>query len=105
MSQTAEGPPPHTVTGDAPSPARPRLPKSAFANIDGRARCPTPDCWGDLLLIPTGATDADGIPSFQPFTACPLCGQAFDLEPDMADRDLFLRISWLRANPHEEPEG
>jgi hypothetical protein len=24
----------------------------------------------------------------------------------MSDRDLFLRISWLRANPHaEEPEG
>ena len=35
--------------------------KSAFANIDGRTRCPTEDCWGDLLLIPTGATDEQGI--------------------------------------------
>lgn len=43
--------------------------------------------------------DGEGIPRFQPFTACPLCGTAFDLEDDMADRDLFLRISWLRANP------
>ena len=85
---------------------RATLPKSAFSNIDGRTRCPTPDCWGDLLLIPTGAADEDGIPSFQPFTACPLCGEAFDLEPDVSDRDLFLRISWLRANPHEaEGEG
>ena len=75
------------------------LPKSGFANIDGRLRCPTPDCWGDLLLIPTGAGDRDGVPSFQPFTACPLCGTTFDLEQDMSDRDLFLRISWLRANP------
>jgi hypothetical protein len=102
VSQTPEGPTPAPATGVPATPGRPRLPKSAFANIDGRTRCPTPDCWGDLLLIPTGATDADGIPSFQPFTACPLCGQAFDLEPDMADRDLFLRISWLRANPHGE---
>ena len=78
------------------------LPKSGFANIDGRVRCPTPDCWGDLLLIPTGATDHDGIPAFQPFTACPLCGTGFELEDDISDRDLFLRISWLRANPHEE---
>jgi hypothetical protein len=77
------------------------LPKSAFANIDGRMRCPTPDCWGDLMLIPTGRTDEDGIPAFQPFTACPLCGRSFGLEDDMSDRDLFLRISWLRANPHE----
>jgi hypothetical protein len=77
------------------------LQKSAFANIDARTRCPTPDCWGDLLLIPTGQRDRDGIPTFQPFTACPLCGHAFDLEQDVSDRDLFLRISWLRANPHE----
>ena len=83
---------------------RPQLAKSAFANIDGRARCPTADCWGDLLLIPTGAADEQGIPSFQPFTACPLCGQAFDLEQDVSDRDLFLRIAWLRANPHEAEE-
>ncbi|HET6692145.1 MAG TPA: hypothetical protein VFG74_14910 [Miltoncostaeaceae bacterium] len=81
------------------------LPKSAFANIDARMRCPTPDCWGDLMLIPTGRADQDGIPSFQPFTACPLCGGSFGLEEDMSDRDLFLRISWLRANPHaaEDP--
>jgi len=80
---------------------RPTIPKTAFANIDARLRCPTPDCWGDLLLIPTGRTDEDGIPAFQPFTGCPLCGQSFGLEDDMTDRDLFLRISWLRANPHE----
>ena len=79
----------------------PTLPKSAFANIDARVRCPTTDCWGDLLLIPTGRADEDGIPSFQPFTACPLCGTSFPLDDDMTDRDLFLRISWLRANPHE----
>ena len=54
------------------------------------------------MLIPTGATDEDGSPSFQPFTVCPLCGQTFELEQDLSDRDLFLRISWLRANPHEE---
>jgi hypothetical protein len=84
--------------------ATPTIPKSAFANIDARLRCPTPDCWGDLLLIPTGRADDDGIPSFQPFTACPLCGNSFGLEDDMTDRDLFLRISWLRANPHEAEE-
>lgn len=78
------------------------LPKSSFANVDARVRCPTDDCWGDLMLIPTGASDAEGIPSFQPFTACPLCGTGFELEQDVSDRDLFLRISWLRANPHEE---
>lgn len=78
------------------------LRKSAFANVDARVRCPTSDCWGDLLLIPTGVTDTDGIPAFQPFTACPLCGTAFELEQDVGDRDLFLRISWLRANPHAE---
>ena len=83
---------------------RPTIPKRAFANIDARLRCPTPDCWGDLLLIPTGRADDDGIPSFQPFTACPLCGNSFALEDDMSDRDLFLRISWLRANPHEAEE-
>jgi len=80
----------------------PTLTKSAFANIDARVRCPTDDCWGDLLLIPTGAADDDGIPVFQPFTACPLCGTGFELEQDVTDRDLFLRISWLRANPHDE---
>lgn len=78
---------------------RPSLPKSAFANIDGRARCPTPDCWGDLMLFPTGETDGEGMPALQAFTACPLCGQAYDLEQDIDDRALFLRISWLRANP------
>ncbi len=80
----------------------PSLTKSAFANIDARVRCPTPECWGDLLLIPTGAADEDGIPVFHPFTACPLCGTGFELEQDVSDRDLFLRISWLRANPHDE---
>ena len=61
----------------------PTIPKSAFANIDARLRCPTPDCWGDLLLIPTGRADEDGIPSFQPFTACPLCGNSFGLDEDI----------------------
>jgi hypothetical protein len=79
------------------------LAKSDFANIDGRARCPTEDCWGDLLLIPTGEVDADGIPAFQPFTACPLCGSSFALEADVSDRDLYLRIAWLRANPGAGP--
>jgi hypothetical protein len=23
----------------------------------------------------------------------------FDLEPDISDRDLYLRVSWIRANP------
>lgn len=78
------------------------LPKSGFANVNGRVRCPTPDCWGDLMLIPTGAADHDGIPTFQPFTACPLCGTGYELEDDMDDRGLYLRISWLRANPHEQ---
>ena len=86
----------------APMSAPTSLAKSAFANVDARVRCPTPDCWGDLLLMPTGRADVEGIPSFQPFTACPLCGTAFTLEQDMTDRDLFLRVSWLRANPDEE---
>jgi hypothetical protein len=84
---------------------RPSLPKSAFANVDARTRCTTEDCWGDLLLMPTGRVDLDGIPSFQPFTACPLCGETFDLDEDLSDRDLYLRIAWLRANPDAEPEG
>ncbi len=76
--------------------------KSAFANADGRVRCPTPDCWGDLLLFPTGERDAEGVPAFQPYTACPLCGSVFDIEQDMTDRDVFLRVAWLRANPWED---
>jgi hypothetical protein len=60
---------------------RPRLAKSTFANVDARVRCPTDDCWGDLLLIPAGVQDEHGIPRFQPFTACPLCGTTFD--PDV----------------------
>ncbi len=83
----------------------PRLAKSDFANIDARVRCPTDDCWGDLLLMPTGATDAEGIPAFHPVTLCPLCGGDFLIEQDMTDRDLFLRVSWLRANPGAEPDG
>ena len=80
-----------------------RLPKSAFANIDARVRCGAPGCWGDLVLMPTGRVDEDGIPAFQPFTVCPLCGTSYDLEEDVDDRDLYLRIAWLRANPHAEP--
>ncbi|MCU0306232.1 MAG: hypothetical protein MUE51_00395 [Thermoleophilia bacterium] len=82
-----------------------RIPKSAFANPDGRVRCPTPDCWGDLLLFPTGAVDDDGVPSFHDYSACPLCGAVWDLEPDVGDRDLYLRIAWLRANPGAEDDG
>lgn len=81
-----------------------RLTKSAFANIDGRVACPTDDCWGHLVLFPTGAHDAEGIPEYQPFTACPLCGTTFPLDPDMTDRDLYLRISWLRANPYADDD-
>lgn len=82
-----------------------RLPKSAFANIDGRTRCPTPDCWGDLVLMPSGRVDADGIPEFLGRTMCPLCMTAFDLEADIGDRVLYLRIAWLRANPDAESDG
>lgn len=79
-----------------------RLAKSAFANIDGRVRCPTEDCWGELLMLPNGVQDAEGIPEFQPFTICPLCGRTYAIDDDMTDRDLYLRVSWLRANPHAD---
>jgi hypothetical protein len=78
----------------------PPLRKSAFANVDARVRCPTTDCWGDLLLFPVGR-DEEGVPAFQPFTACPLCGTSFPIEQDMTDRELWQRVSWLRANPLE----
>ena len=81
-----------------------RIPKSAFVNIDGRVRCPTDDCWGDLVLLPTGRTDEEGLPSYRGFTACPLCLKSFTLEDDIADRELYLRISWLRANPDALPD-
>jgi hypothetical protein len=80
----------------------PELHSSDFANVDGRVRCPTDDCWGDLLLIPSGRSDEEGIPEFQPFTACPLCGNGFRIVPDMSGRDLWQRIAWLRANPLDE---
>ncbi len=35
---------------------------------------------------------------------CPLCGTTFPLDPDMTDRDLYLRISWLRANPYADDD-
>jgi hypothetical protein len=85
--------------------SRPSIAKSAFANADGRVRCPTPDCWGDLLLFPTGTRDAEGVPEFQPFTVCPLCGEMVDIEQDMTDRDLFLRVAWLRANPFDDADA
>jgi hypothetical protein len=81
---------------------RPLLAKSAFANYDARVRCPTEDCWGDLLLFPSGEVDEDGVPRYQNFTACPLCAEVFPLDPDIEDRDLYLRIAWLRANPGAE---
>lgn len=74
------------------------LRKSDFVNPDARVRCPTDDCWGDLVLFPTGATDDEGIPSFHDATVCPLCGTRYDLEPDLTDRDLYLKIAGLRAN-------
>jgi hypothetical protein len=85
-----------------PTVSRTPIAKSAFANADGRVRCPTPDCWGDLLLFPTGARDEEGMPEFQPYTACPLCGGVVDIEQDMTDRDWFLRVAWLRANPWDD---
>lgn len=75
------------------------IPKSEFVNPDARVRCLTPECWGDLVLFPTGNTDQDGIPEFANATLCPLCMTGFDLDPDITDRDLFLRVSWMRANP------
>jgi hypothetical protein len=42
------------------------------------------------------------VPRYQNFTACPLCAEVFPLEPDIEDRDLYLRIAWLRANPGAE---
>ncbi|MDH3227336.1 MAG: hypothetical protein OEM67_09655 [Thermoleophilia bacterium] len=81
-----------------------RIPKSSFVNIDGRIRCPTDECWGDLLLMPTGRTDEEGFPSYRDLTACPLCLRSFPLEDDITDRDLYLRISWLRANPDAMPD-
>lgn len=77
----------------------PRISKSAFANYDGRVSCLTPDCWGDLVLFPTGRADQDGIPGYQDYTACPLCSRTFELDEDIDDRELYLRIAWLRANP------
>lgn len=75
------------------------IPKSAFANADARVRCPSGDCLGDLVLMPVGPIDADGVPHFADSTVCPLCMNAFALEQDVPDRDLYLRIAWLRANP------
>ena len=78
----------------SPEPLR----KSDFVNPDARVRCPTEDCWGDLVLFPTGEVDEEGIPAFHDATICPLCGTRYDLEPDVGDRDLYLRIAALRAN-------
>ena len=76
-----------------------RIPKSTFVNPDARVRCHTPDCWGDLVLFPTGRVDADGIPEFADATLCPLCMTSFELEPDITDRELYLKVAWIRANP------
>lgn len=75
------------------------IPKSEFVNPDARVRCRTPDCWGDLVLFPTGDVDDDGIPAFANATLCPLCLTGFDLVPDITDRELYLRVAWMRANP------
>jgi hypothetical protein len=82
--------------------SRPSIPKSAFANVDARVRCPTEDCLGDLMLFPTGVVDEEGFPVYQPFSACPLCLEAYDIGGDLSDRELYLRIAWLRANPGAE---
>lgn len=82
---------------------RPTLRKTDFLNIDARVRCPTEDCWGELLLMPTGEADEEGIPVFLARTMCPLCGGVFEIEQDMTDRDLFLKVSHMRANPMEGP--
>ncbi len=79
----------------------PVIPKSNFVNPDARITCLTPGCWGDLVLFPTGEVDHDGIPGFANATLCPLCMTGFDLDPDISDRDLYLQVSWLRANPGE----
>ena len=75
-----------------------RILKSTFVNPDARVRCPTPDCWGDLVLFPTGEVDTDGIPAFADGTLCPLCMSSFELESDISDRDLYLKVAWIRAN-------
>ncbi len=84
--------------------ARAPIPKSAFVNIDGRIRCHTEECWGDLVLMPTGQTDEEGFPEYADVTACPLCLTSFALAGDITDRELYLRISWLRANPDAMPD-
>jgi hypothetical protein len=76
-----------------------QLNKSDFANVDARVRCITPDCYGDLVLFPTGESDDDGVPSFANYTLCPLCRGSFELNEDISDRDLYLKVAWLRANP------
>ena len=81
-----------------------RIPKSAFANPDGRVRCPSRECFGDLMLFPTGVVDVDGIPEFMAATVCPLCSVRFELHDDLDDRSLYLRIAWLRANPDAMPD-
>ena len=53
--------------------------------------------------MPVGA-DEEGFPEFAEATVCPLCMGAFRIEQDMSDRDLYLRVSWLRANPLEAGE-
>ena len=84
---------------DPPAP----IPKSEFANIDARVRCTTTDCWGDLMLMPAGGQDDEGFPAYQSFTTCPLCMTSFDLDDDITDKDLYLKIAWLRANPDAMP--
>jgi hypothetical protein len=54
--------------------------------------------------MPTGRTDEEGLPSYRDFTACPLCLESFPLDSDITDRELFLRVSWLRANPDAMPD-
>ena len=75
------------------------IPKSHFANPDARVRCPTEDCLGDLVLMAIGPLDPDGVPRFAGSTVCRRCMTTFALEGGIPDRDLYLKIAWLRANP------
>jgi hypothetical protein len=78
-----------------------RIPRRLFANADGRSACPNLYCDGELMPVQSGGVDVDGIPAFLPETICPRCNIRYVLADDMTDRELYLRIAWLRENPFE----
>ena len=82
----------------------PAFPKSAFANIDGADPLPHPGLLGGPAADPHGRRRRGGHPLLPALHRLPAVRPGFDLEQDVSDRDLFLRISWLRANPHEAEE-